>query len=157
MENRDVANAHKRIGRTWHFRPWRDGYFSKCSLEKRLPLQTKLQRKQKVKRPRTAMLCTNMNGTENKRILVIGNFKNPCCLKNCSIGVEQSANKPAWMTAKVFNKWIASFDKKMARKNRKILFFLESCSAHMETLPLKAVHLSFFTATASGQRHHTSC
>lgn len=92
----------------------------------------------------TAMFCTNMDGTEKERILVIGKSKNPRCLKNCSIGVEYSANKSAWMTADIFNKWLSSFDEKMARKNRKILLFLDSCSAHMKTPPLKAVQLSFF-------------
>ncbi|KAH7950164.1 hypothetical protein HPB49_020378 [Dermacentor silvarum] len=96
----------------------------------------------------TAMFCTNMDGTAKENVLAIGKSKKPCCLKYYSMNVKYTANKATWMTAEIFNKWLTSFDEKMAMKNRKILMYLDTCSAHMEAPPLKAVALSYFPPAA---------
>ncbi|XP_052696045.1 tigger transposable element-derived protein 6-like [Crassostrea angulata] len=47
----------------------------------------------------TAMVCANMDGTENLPLLIIGKSANPRCFKNVlSFPVEYLANKKAWMT-----------------------------------------------------------
>ncbi len=40
------------------------------------------------------------------------------------------ANKKVWITTELFSEWLRSLDLEMKRRNRKILMFVDNCSAH---------------------------
>jgi hypothetical protein len=57
----------------------------------------------------TVLCCSNMSGTDKKKLLVIGKSAKPWCFKGLkmdSLLVEYYANKNAWMTSEVFKKWL---------------------------------------------------
>lgn len=92
----------------------------------------------------TAAVCANMSGTEKLPLLVIGKSKNPRCFKNVkSLPVDYKANSKAWMTGEMFTDWIVAFDKKMKKKNRKVLMFVDNCPAHSDVRNLLATTLVF--------------
>jgi len=50
------------------------------------------------------------------------------------------------MTSLIFEKWLLDIDKKMSQENRKIILFVDNCTAHPRTLStkLKSVTLAYF-------------
>jgi hypothetical protein len=68
--------------------------------------------------------------------LIIGKSKNPRCfnhLKNVPLPYE--ANKNAWMTQQVFDKWILDLDETM--KKKKIILFMDNATCHGSAASLK--------------------
>ena len=93
----------------------------------------------------TVMLCSNMNGSEKLKPLVIGKSKNPRSFKNVrSLPVTYSANKKAWMVSEEFTSWVRQLDRRFAAQNRRVLLFIDNCSAHPNISGLQAVKLHFF-------------
>ena len=65
--------------------------------------------------------------------LIIGKSVNPRCFRGYNIsriGVRYDANRKAWMTSDIFRTWIKCLNSKMKRHDRKILLFIDNCSAH---------------------------
>ena len=62
----------------------------------------KKQPKQRI----TLLFCANMTGTEKKRLMAIGKFLNPRCMKNIRRPLNYKANTKAWMTAAYFSEWL---------------------------------------------------
>ena len=89
------------------------GIFFQCLPDKTLEFKNKdchggKQSKERI----TAMVCTNMSGTDKRPLLVIVKSSKPRCFNNVkSFPTEYDANKKAWMTSKIFVKWITKFDK----------------------------------------------
>jgi hypothetical protein len=80
----------------------------------------------------TVLCCSNMSGTDKKKLLVIGKSAKPRCFKGLkmdSLPVEYYANKNAWMTSEIFKKWLMRWDVELQRKLRKVLI-LDICTAH---------------------------
>ncbi len=80
----------------------------------------------------TVLLCCSAKG-EKLKPFVIGHSARPRCFKNYSIGsfgVQYSHNKRAWMTSILFSEWLRKLNNKMSLANRKILLFVDNCSAH---------------------------
>ncbi|GBP97282.1 Tigger transposable element-derived protein 4 [Eumeta japonica] len=51
----------------------------------------------------TVLVAANMDGTEKRKLMVIGKSKNPRCFKNITkLPVTYKANKSAWMTSQLF-------------------------------------------------------
>lgn len=97
----------------------------------------------------TMMVCANMDGSEKKQLLIIGKSKNPRCFKNLNINnlpVNYEANTNAWMTTTIMTKWLVEWDEQLAENGRKILLFLDNCSAHPPRLQesLMNIKLEFF-------------
>jgi len=81
----------------------------------------------------TLMLCSNATGTDVRKPLIIGKFKNPRCFKNFnlnSIGVTYRNNKTAWMTGSLFAEWIRDFDRSL--NGKKIALVLDGATSHVE-------------------------
>jgi hypothetical protein len=56
------------------------------------------------------------------------------------------------MTAVIFREWLAGVDARMGGQNRKILLFLDRCSAHnLEGLNLRNVRVVFLPANYCGR------
>ncbi|XP_046395439.1 tigger transposable element-derived protein 6-like [Ischnura elegans] len=93
----------------------------------------------------TVLFCTNSDGSEKLKPFVIGKFASPRCFKHVKkLPCRYGNNKSAWMTAILFREWLASLDAVMGGKNRKILLFLDGCTAHktsdMKLRNVKVVH-----------------
>jgi hypothetical protein len=61
----------------------------------------------------SVLCCSNMSGTDKRKLLVIGKSAKPRCFKGLkmdSLPVEYYANKNAWMTSKIFKKWLMRWD-----------------------------------------------
>ncbi|XP_070581983.1 tigger transposable element-derived protein 4-like [Ptychodera flava] len=89
----------------------------------------------------TAVLCTNMNGTEKLKAIVIGKAAKPRCFNNVnlnSLPVLWRNNKKAWMTTELFTDWLRDFDRKMRQQKRKVLMFIDNAPTH----PPNAVRLT---------------
>ena len=92
----------------------------------------------------TVLLVANMSGSDKLPPLVIGKFARPRCFKNVHrLPVSFEANKRAWMTSDIFEKYIKAFDQKMAARNRRILLIIDNCSAHPIINGLLAIRLEF--------------
>nr|XP_042897556.1 tigger transposable element-derived protein 6-like [Parasteatoda tepidariorum] len=85
----------------------------------------------KSKQRLTVLLCANSTGTDKLKPFVIGKYAKPRCFKNVkSLPVDYKANKRAWMTEEIFNKWLLDVDKEMKRKKKKIALLVDNCTPH---------------------------
>lgn len=122
------------------------GLFFKCMPDKTLTFKGETCSGGKRSKERiTVLLGANMDGTEKLPALVIGKSANPRCFKNVkSLPVEYLSNSKAWMTGDIFEKWLLNLDKRMLRQKRKILLFVDNCTAHARIPKLKSVKVIFF-------------
>ena len=80
----------------------------------------------------TVFVCANMDGSEKRKLLVIGKSKKPRCFKNIqTLPVNYQANKKAWMTSELFEAELMKWDNELQHKNRKILLLIDNCTAHV--------------------------
>jgi hypothetical protein len=93
------------------------------------------------------LCCSNMSGTDKKKLLVIGKSAKPRCFKGLkmdSLPVECYGNKNARMTSEIFKKWLMRSDVELQRKSRKFLLILDNCMAHPQCSEcLKNIQLEF--------------
>jgi hypothetical protein len=96
----------------------------------------------------TDLVCANADGTEKRKLLVIGKSKNPRCFKNVkSLPVCYSANKKAWITSDIFEAQLIHRDRELRLQKRKILLLVDNVQ---QTLCLKSCRTSswyFFLKT----------
>lgn len=85
------------------------------------------------------MVCSNMTGIEKLKLLIIGESIKP-------LETNYDFNKKAWMTSNIFEKWLIKIDKNMSQDKRKIILFIDKCTAYPHTLSskLKSVTLAYF-------------
>ena len=79
----------------------------------------------------TALVACNMNSTDKHPLLVIGKSKESCCfhgLPHLPTRYMNSGN--VWMTGALFHKWLADFNRVMARANYHIVLLVDNCTAH---------------------------
>jgi hypothetical protein len=91
----------------------------------------------KVEKERLSMLfCTNMDGSEKLKPILIGKSKNPRCFKGintANLPVYYRNNTKAWMTDEIFREWLIKIDKQFKSENRKVILFLDNFSGHCDT------------------------
>lgn len=93
----------------------------------------------------TLLLAANMDGSEKLKPLMIGKFAQPRCFKNTkSFPLLYRANTKAWMTSEFFKDWLLQLNHDMATRNRKILLFIDNCTAHNDIPPLENIRIEFF-------------
>lgn len=108
----------------------------------------------------TILLCTNWTGSSKLTPLVIGKSKRPRCFPNLPrnrehfspavIGCEYRHNKKAWMTRELFDQWLRTLQRKMAKEGRHILLLLDNFSGHHATTArLANIELLFFPANTT--------
>ena len=91
----------------------------------------KLSSSKKAKERVTALVACNMDGTDKRPLLVIGKSKEPRCFRGLPHLPTQYMNSGnAWMTGALFRKWLADFNRVMARANRHIVLLVDNCTAH---------------------------
>ncbi|CAH0726455.1 unnamed protein product, partial [Brenthis ino] len=96
----------------------------------------------------TVLVAANISGTEKRKLLVIGKWKNPRCFKNIKqLPVTYKANKSAWMTSQIFEEEVRKWDAEL--KSRKILLLVDNCPAHPIISNLRNIELAFFPANTT--------
>ena len=133
-ESRDIFNADE------------TGLFFRVLPNKTMAFKDEICTGGKISKERlTVLLCCNMEG-DFERPLVIGKAKRPRAFKKLDVSkfpVEWYWNTKAWMTTTIMTSWLAEFDKKMQKKKRKVLLFVDNAAPHPH-LKLKNVELIFF-------------
>nr|XP_006010436.1 PREDICTED: tigger transposable element-derived protein 6-like [Latimeria chalumnae] len=98
----------------------------------------------KTKEHLTSLLCPKQTGSHKVKPLMIGKSKNPRCFKNVRTfptDYKNSAN--AWMTQRIFEKWLHSFNNTMKERNKKVLLLMDNATCHDVTLHLSHVKIEF--------------
>ncbi|XP_042911244.1 tigger transposable element-derived protein 6 [Parasteatoda tepidariorum] len=99
----------------------------------------------------TVLLCCYSDGSEKVTPLVVGKSRKPRCFKNVrSFPTNYEANKKAWITKALFEDFLQKLNKKMKFQNRKIILFIDQCSAHPD-LQLSNVRVEFFPANCTSK------
>ncbi|CAL8081019.1 unnamed protein product [Calicophoron daubneyi] len=94
----------------------------------------------------TVLCCSNMSGTDKRKLLVIGKIAKPRCFKGLkmdSLPVVYRANRNAWMTSELFKEWLKDWGGELQQKWRKVLLLLDNCAAHPRLDCLKNIQLEF--------------
>ena len=94
----------------------------------------------------TVLCCSNMSGTDKRKLVVIGKSAKPRCFKGLkmdSLPVVYRANRNAWMTSELFTEWLKDWDRELQQKSRKVLLLLDNCAAHPRLDCLKNIQLEF--------------
>jgi hypothetical protein len=74
----------------------------------------------------------------------------PLCLKQVkSLTLNYYANKKFWITSEIFNLCLMKLDKKMVTEKRKILLFIDKCTAHILTSTFNAIHVQFLSTNTT--------
>ena len=84
-----------------------------------------------VKARVTIALCSNASGSENTKMLVIGNAKPPHCLKKIDVEKKEGeyfASSKAWMNTTISNKWLRKFN--LLMHLRRVLLLLDNFMCH---------------------------
>ncbi|XP_067939534.1 tigger transposable element-derived protein 6-like [Watersipora subatra] len=127
------------------------GLFYKLMVDKTLHFKGEKCSGGKLSKERmTVALCANMSGTEKEVPIVIGEFKNPRCFKSVTnLPCRYYHNKKAWMVSDIFQTWVRDFDRRMTRKNRKVLLIIDNCPAHPTINGLMSTRLLFTPANTT--------
>lgn len=100
----------------------------------------------------TLLQCTNMTGTDKLPLLIIGKSKRPRCFKGVkTLPVDYESNTKAWMTRVIFKEWLKKLNKKMKNNGRKIILFIDNCSAHTDLPALTNVKVIFLPANTTSK------
>ena len=93
----------------------------------------------------TVMCCANMDGSENKPLIVIGKSKNPRCFpKNHTLlPVTYRSSANAWMTSSLFHEWLDAWNRQLQIEGRTICLLIDNCTAHTPNATLSHIVLQF--------------
>lgn len=121
------------------------GLFYKCVPDRALSLKLdKCHGGENSEERVTLLLCTNMDGSEKRKPLIIGKSAKPRCFKNIrSFPIMYRANTNAWMTIELFKEWLLDLNNDMMKQNRKILLLIDNCTAHNKIPELTNVSVQF--------------
>ena len=84
----------------------------------------------------TALLITNMDGSDRRKLSVIGKAAEPRCIKKTyrmqvkDMAVDWYSSKNAWMTGVIHDKIMSKFNNDMKKSNRKVLYVCDNASSH---------------------------
>lgn len=123
------------------------GLFYKCLPDHTLALKGEACHGGKSSKERlTVLLCTNSDGSDKRKPVVIGKSARPRCFKNIkSLPVIYRANSRAWITNEFFYRFLHDFDDAIGRQGRKVVLFVDNCSAHSKDISsLKNVKVIFY-------------
>ena len=104
----------------------------------------------------TLALCTNSDGSDSFKPLVIGKSARPRCFRDFHPGayVMYYNNQKAWMTRYIFSEWLHHFDDYITRKkNRPVLLLLDNVASHFPSNvdDLKCVKLHYLPPNTTSQ------
>ena len=82
------------------------------------------------------LIITNMDGSDHRKLSVIGKSKTPRCLQKKykmqvkDMSVDWYASKNAWMTGKIHHQIMTKLNNEMRLSNRHILYVCDNASSH---------------------------
>ena len=82
------------------------------------------------------LIITNMDGSDHRKLSVIGKSKTPCCLQKKykmqvkDMSVDWYASKNAWMTGEIHHQIMTKLNNEMRLSNRHILYVCDNASSH---------------------------
>ena len=83
---------------------------------------------------------------QSQEMKKIGKSRHPRCFQSLTadkLPVTYYGNKKSWMTTLIMDYWLRNLDRKMKKKKRNILVFLDNAPSHPD-LKLSNVHIQFF-------------
>ena len=84
-----------------------------------------------------------MDGSDKRKMLVIGHFLNPRCMgKGVRRPCPYRANKKAWMTSQMFEDYLRTWDRKLTTQKRRIALVIDNATCHPK-LDLVNIELVF--------------
>lgn len=90
------------------------------------------------------LLATNMDGSRNCALLLLGRLKMLHCMRNCSyFPVTYGWNIKAGMTLDLFGKWLTDWDTELANEGRSVYLLIDNCPAYHRDVPLNNIELKF--------------
>ena len=84
----------------------------------------------------TLLIITNMDGSDHRKLSVIGKSKTPRCLQKKykmqvkDMSVDWYASKNAWMTGEIHHQIVTKLNNEMRLSNRHILYVCDNASSH---------------------------
>ena len=106
--------------------------------------KTRVHGRKQLKQRVTLLFCANMDGSDKKKMLVIGHFNNPHCMGR---GVRRPcpyrANKKAWMTSQMFEDYLRTWDRKLTTQRRRIALVIDNATCHPKLDDLVNIELVF--------------
>lgn len=97
----------------------------------------------------TLLFSVNMDGSEKLRPLFIGKPTNSRSFKNVkSLLVMYRNNRKLWIITELWNEWPETLNNDMRKQRRKIIMFVNNCTAHNNPPPtFPNVRIEFLHAT----------
>ena len=86
----------------------------------------------------TLMIITNMDGSDHRKLAVIGKAKKPQCLARKykmtvnDMSIDWYASKNAWMTGDIHDRIMTKLNNQMREAGRKILYVCDNASCHKD-------------------------
>lgn len=106
----------------------------------------------------TVLLCTNSDGSDKRVPIIIRKSAKPRCFKNVKkLPVTYYANSKAWMTSEIFRDFLHALDASFGELGRKILLFVDNCSAHSPDILSEEYRGGFFLFPELHQCHTATC
>ena len=84
----------------------------------------------------TLLIITNMDGSDHRKLSVIGKAKNPQCLQKKykmtvnEMAVDWYASKNAWMTGDIHHRIMTKFNNQMRKAGRHVLYVCDNALSH---------------------------
>ena len=84
----------------------------------------------------TLLIITNMDGSDHRKLSVIGKSKTPRCLQKKykmqvkDMAVDWYASKNAWMTGEIHHQIMTKLNNEMRLSNHHILYVCDNASSH---------------------------
>ncbi len=80
----------------------------------------------------SVLITCNMDGSEKKKLLVIGKSKKPRGFPRdfSTLPVQYENSKNAWMISNIFTKFLKGWDQELQHADRKIVLLLDNFSGH---------------------------
>lgn len=93
----------------------------------------------------TILVGSNMTGAEKFHLLIVAKYVNPRCFCGIrTLPAGHEANKNAWATKQIFEKWTQKLDSFFGIKRGSILLIVDNCSSHFAVETLKPIASCFF-------------
>ncbi|XP_025030937.1 tigger transposable element-derived protein 3-like isoform X2 [Python bivittatus] len=115
----------------------------------------------------TVLLCTNMDGSDKRDVLVVGKAARLFGFQAGGLqelpSATYRANSKAWMTAAIFTHWLQRLNEEMKQKERRVVLFLTQCSVHPHTelsniqMVFMPPHLSWLRPLEQGVIQNFKC
>ena len=90
-----------------------------------------------------------MSGTYKLVPAVIGKSAKARCFKKNTIPCSYLANSCTWMTRKLFNSILCTWNKTVRKGNQKIFLVVDNCSSHLKLETLSHIKVVYMPANSS--------